>query len=291
VTQVMRLTPLFNAMQIWKNIPKLLPVMLAMWLCAGCSHQTRWPTVLNNRIDPSDDHTMVVANEARLAGVDRVTLRQQAGDSTLAVPGAVTHNVFHAIFVAPFSKMWDYFAEDTPTVAARKILAPNPDARRYGILRIAKWPFGRKMPYTQLFYDKAAGDPDFTVRAAAIRALNWARDPRGIDLAIRDLDDDQALVRLEAAKYLANIPSNDATPALIEHMQHDSDVDVRIACADALRNFAASDVARNLVQTLDDRDFSVSWQAHQSLMLLTGRDYGYDTRAWLDYLDAARPFG
>jgi hypothetical protein len=41
------------------------------------------------------------------------------------------------------------------------------------------------------------------------------------------------------------------------------------------------------VDVLNDDDFGVSWQARQSLELLTGQDFRYDPKAWLNYLAVA----
>ena len=67
--------------------------------------------------------------------------------------------------------------------------------------------------------------------------------------------------------------------------------DVRVACADALRNFKTKDVARALVEVMGDKQFEVSYQARKSLVLMTGHDFRYDAGKWREYLGAAaNPF-
>ena len=67
--------------------------------------------------------------------------------------------------------------------------------------------------------------------------------------------------------------------------------DVRIACADALREYKQSDVAQSLIRVLSDRDFGVAWQARRSLNLMTANDFRYDQTAWLKYLTGTeKPF-
>ena len=67
--------------------------------------------------------------------------------------------------------------------------------------------------------------------------------------------------------------------------------DVRIAAADALRNYRNLDSARTLVNLLNERDFGIAWQSHRSLVLLTRRDLRYDQAAWLQFLSSnANPF-
>jgi hypothetical protein len=68
--------------------------------------------------------------------------------------------------------------------------------------------------------------------------------------------------------------------------------DVRIAAADALRQYRTLDVARILVTYLNETDFGVAWQSRQSLIVLTGQDLQYDESAWLQYLVGPnKPFG
>lgn len=181
------------------------------------------------------------------------------------------------------------------------------DLRRTGILKLAtEYEFARVDPYTKRYWQIAQGDPDYLVRVAAIRALNRSRSRSVVQVAITALDHPHPLVRLEAAKALANVPDEKAIPALTRHLgaivdvrteagraeQQPESVDVRVACADALRNYPTRDVATALVNVLRDKQFEVSWQARKSLNLLTGHDYKYNIDKWKDFLAKdARPFG
>jgi HEAT repeat protein len=181
------------------------------------------------------------------------------------------------------------------------------DQRREGILRlVADYDFARVEPYTKRYGQIAQSDPDVLVRVAAVRALNASRDPNVTPIAIRDLDDPSVLLRLEAAKALANVPDERAIPGLTRHLAAQFEArgeggrpetavesrDVRVACADALRNYHNKDVARTLVDALREREFEVSWQARRSLILMTGHDYHYDAAKWRDFLGKTdNPFG
>jgi len=168
---------------------------------------------------------------------------------------------------------------------------PNADNRRQGILRLADYNFARRDPYTARYAQIGTRDPNPLVRAAALRALNRSRDQAAAQLYRHSLDDADPLVRLEAAKALANIPDDTAVILLAKHLDDDQSIDVRIACADALRNFKTLEASRALVEALGDRDFSIGWQARQSLTLLTGRDFRYDRGQWLEYFTTSvQPF-
>jgi hypothetical protein len=169
--------------------------------------------------------------------------------------------------------------------AVRMEDADFPDERRIGINRLVKRSYGTQPPYTTRFAQIARDDSSPLVRATTIRALNRARDASAVDLFIASLSDTEALVRLEAAKALTNIPSEKAVPELIRVVRNpQEEQDVRIAAAQALRHYKRLDVARVLVAHLQDRRFGISWQARQSLRNITGADYRYDESAWLNYL-------
>jgi hypothetical protein len=202
----------------------------------------------------------------------------------------------------------DLYLGNTPGKYARMMEDDQSgDQRRTGILRlVTDYDFARKEPYTRRYWQIAQGDPDYLVRVAAIRALDRSRSATVTPIATTALDDSNPLLRLEAAKALANIPDAKAIPALIKHMNPIIDVraesgrleavqesrDVRVACADALRNFPNRDVTTALVDVLRDKDFEVSWQARKSLVLMTGHDFKYDQNVWRDYFSKAEnPFG
>ena len=159
------------------------------------------------------------------------------------------------------------------------------DQRRKGISRLAEYDFARKPPYTTRYRQIAKNDEDYVVRAAAVRALNRARDREATQLYIDALTDPSELVRMEAAKALKNMPDPAAAGPLLDVVNKpDENRDVRIAAAEALRHYRRLDVARGLVDRLDERDFGVAWQARRSLRTITKRDFGYDEGAWLEYL-------
>lgn len=176
---------------------------------------------------------------------------------------------------------------------AKKLYEANADHRRSGIIYLSDRSPGRQDPYLRQYNIMARTDVDPLTRSMAIRALNRSRDKRAIPVFLAALEERSELVRLEAAKALANNPDPSAIPALIRHLDaQDEVVDVRIACADALRLYRTPEVAQALVRTLRERNFGIAWQARQSLMLMTGKDFRYDTAAWLTHLSGTnKPFG
>jgi hypothetical protein len=225
----------------------------------------------------------VADNQQRLAGEDHRV-------KSLALHPLTAIGVgFNAAFIHPLGQLFDAISHDTPGIAVRKALDPtSPDVQRQGILHLCDFDHFRRGSALTLYAHEADVAKDYTVRAAALRALNRCRAKGYTALFLHNLQDDQVLVRLEAADALGNIPDPQAIRPLIDHAQSDVSPDVRIACTEALRNFPTSDVVLALVDLLDNRDFSVAWQARQSLELLTGVDYRYDPRAWRGYLTTVK---
>ncbi len=169
----------------------------------------------------------------------------------------------------------------------------HPDRRRDAINNLVDRNYGKQAPYTDRYQQLAEFDADAGVRATALRALSRSRDASASKVFINGLDDDSGAVRLEAAKALANVPNEQAVPALIKMVNNTSEsVDVRIAAADALRHYRSLEVARTLINGLNDRDFGVAWQSRQSLRYMTGSDQRFDQTAWLNYVTGPnKPLG
>ena len=187
---------------------------------------------------------------------------------------------------------WNVSTGHSAARYAKDLFHRNPDIRRKAVYALSDQRYGRRAPYTEYYAHMAGDDRDQTVRAAAIRALNRSRDAGETGNYITQLSDPSPWVRLEAVKALANIPDPKAVPVLLKLLADESQThDIRLASADALRAYPQSDVAQGLIRVLSDRDFGVSWQARQSLNLMTARDFRYDQQAWLTYLTSAdQPF-
>jgi hypothetical protein len=267
-------------MRVW-----VVALMSASALIVGCQAMT----------SPSSART----DSAVQAG-DPVSSAYQPGppgiddDSDFDPPNPVTEAMlspfravgdgFDALF-APATLLIQKASGDTPHKAALQLQdKSSADNRRAGLNRLVDFPYAHRPPYTKVYEGMAGLDEDATVRATALRACNRSRDRAATSVFIKCLADKSELVRLEAAKGLANIPEPRAAVALAGIAGNpDESRDVRIATTDALKYYRTPEVARALCSLLNDRDFSVSWQARRSLVYLTHRDFGYDEGTWLGY--------
>jgi len=264
----------------------IVPSLCLSLLAAGC-HSADPPSAAGGASSLQDLKQQEQADE-RAARID------DDGDGTDA--GAVLRVIFAPVILTTdvIGGAFRAAEGDTPASAVRMTLDnSSPDNRRVGVYKLVEYPFARRPPYTTRYEQMAQGDSDPTVRAAALRACNRARDRRAVPVFIAGLSDPSELVRLEAAKGLANVPDSSAVPALLKVAANvEENRDVRVAAADAVKYYRSLEVARSLCVLLTDREFAVAWQARRSLVHLTGRNFGYDDAAWLGYFAGPqRPLG
>jgi hypothetical protein len=191
-------------------------------------------------------------------------------------------------------RIYYWISGDKPFDQAKNLVDPAfPDKRRQAIMFFSKHEYGRRDPYRKYYTEMARTDDHHVVRAMAIRAMNRARVREETAVYVLGLEHAHPMVRLEAAKALANMPDPAAVAGLIKHLEDaDETNDVRVAAADALRLYKTSEAAQALVRVLRDREFGVAWQARQSLRLMTGKDFRFDPGGWLAYLTGTeKPFG
>jgi hypothetical protein len=247
---------------------------------AGCSDSIPDSTA-PGPIDHDLYKDALLDNQQRLAGEDvRVVPLYRTPWEAFGVG-------FNLLIGRPIANFFDYITHDNASFAVKKMEdTRSPDNQREGMLRLTDFQFARHGIYIGGYAIFARNSTDFTVRAAGLRALNRCRAKGYTVLFLESLSDDQPLIRLEAADALSNIPDPEAVPLLMIHMGADAEpsTDVRVACADALRCYHTTEVMRALAEVLNDQDFGVAWQARQSLELMTGQDFRYDTRAWLNYI-------
>ena len=163
--------------------------------------------------------------------------------------------------------------------------SPDPDLRREAIDKLSAKDYGQREPYLK-GYAALATDPAPTVRSSAVRALGRGKDPGYVNVVLEALKDANTGVRWDAAAALDLILDPKAVEPLARTAANDDSVDVRIAATRALRHYRTREAAGALLHCLEDADFSVRFQAAESLKELTGESIPPDHRAWRDNLVA-----
>lgn len=184
----------------------------------------------------------------------------------------------------------EFFAEPTPADAASWAIDKYDADKRYrGTLLLANEPFGGRPVYMELYLDNVK-DADPSVRAAATRAIGNHGSPDNVPILVERLKDEDRLVRQEAARALQRLHNPVAIPALLQAIEETSepDVDVRSEAANALGQYADNKVVQGLIAALNDSNLAVNLNTLRSLRILTGQDFGYDRRAWLDWYNSTK---
>ncbi|GJM19971.1 MAG: hypothetical protein DHS20C14_21840 [Phycisphaeraceae bacterium] len=181
------------------------------------------------------------------------------------------------------------FSGPTPAEAAEMALDEyNPDNRFRGVQLLSNADFGGNEPYMRLYVD-AVTDADAGVRWAGVRALGRHGNPEHVEMIVGRLNDKDTLVRAEAARALQRLHDPAAVDALIRSTEPDIEPEpsVRAEAAHALGQYAQTRVVQALIERLDDPSLAVNRNTLEALTTLTGQDFKYDRRAWLDWADGA----
>ena len=121
-------------------------------------------------------------------------------------------------------------------------------------------------------------------RSALVRTLGTLATPaalEGLRIAQRD---PEPSVRVTACAAWGTRGGSEAVSALSDIIQHDDQLDVRIAAARELGNFKDQEAIPALGLALDSPDPALQHRAVQSLREVTGRDYGNSIPAWRQFV-------
>lgn len=177
------------------------------------------------------------------------------------------------------------FAPPSPTeAAAMAVNEYSPDDRQSGILLLSNAPWGGSEVYVRM-YRLALDDEDAAVRTAAVRALGLHGSPEDAVRISEQLSDPDRLVRWEAARTLQRLHNSAVVAELIRSVdgRNEEEHQVRAAAATALGQYAEQRVLDALILALDDPDLTVNAAARDSLGVLTGEDFGYEPRPWVEF--------
>jgi len=132
-------------------------------------------------------------------------------------------------------------------------------------------------------------DKNIMLRAAAVRSL--AAFPAelskpGIQFAAAD---ENSQLRIAACEALGKLGDSAAVDILAALVEHDEDVDVRLAATRELANFSDQTSLRALGIALDDPNPALQFRAVQSLKIASGRHYGDDIAMWRSWIRGEEP--
>ncbi len=156
------------------------------------------------------------------------------------------------------------------------------DRRRQGVVNLSRKDWGLREPYLKGYAMLLRTDADPSVRCVSARALGLAGDEKYLPDLVAALKDESDAVRWDAAVAMDGVTGPKAVEPLRRSALGDVSADVRRSCLRALRHYRRQDVLETLIAGLSDGDFSVRFEAHRSLVGLTGRDLGHEPGPWAD---------
>jgi HEAT repeats/PBS lyase HEAT-like repeat len=177
------------------------------------------------------------------------------------------------------------FSAPDPAQAARWAADPyDPDKRQRGMLLLANAPWGGEPVYLN-FYTTALEDEDARVRAVACLAFSLHGAPDNVPAILEKLSDPEVVVRRAAALALQRVHNPLAIDPLLKASspRSEDDTETRAAAATALGQYPDPQVIQGLIGSLRDRRLLVNKASLDSLIVLTGQDFGYDVGAWLQW--------
>lgn len=161
----------------------------------------------------------------------------------------------------------------------------DPDLRREGVLGLMQERAGKSEAAVKFFAQLAQSDPEPTVRSAAVQALAdsgkaTAVPPLGQVLTTET----NTQVRTDAAVALGKVRGPSALRPLLSRLRTDQVPEVQAACARTLGEYPHPGVVEALAAAMLNDDFSIVFEAQQSLEKLTGASF-QTSRGWNDWLD------
>ena len=168
----------------------------------------------------------------------------------------------------------------------------NPDLRREAVLELMEQRVSRSDKAVELFALLGEGDRDPTVRSAAVQGLGESGNAKAVAPLTRVLTSEpNTQVRTDAAVALGKVHGPSAVRPLLSRLREDYVSEVQAACARSLGNYPYPGVVQALVAAMLNDDFSIVFEAQQSLKKLTGVSFqtGRAWQAWLN--ENGDPFG
>ncbi len=127
-------------------------------------------------------------------------------------------------------------------------------------------------------------ESDPLVRLEMVRTLGNCPGPTAEHALRGAAKDKDADVRAEVCRALGKQPGATASEVLRERLASDSDIDVRLAAAEALGSIRDPSSVAALAVALEDRDPAMQYRAVRSLRRVAPVDLGNDVDRWRQYV-------
>jgi hypothetical protein len=126
-------------------------------------------------------------------------------------------------------------------------------------------------------------EPDPLVRESIIDAMGEFGTPMAGQVLQAGLSDADSEVRRKCCVAIGKRGEANSVELLAQVLASEPEHEVRIAAVDALGKIKSPESIKALTVALEDSDPAMQFAGVRSLQSVTGRDYGGDVSAWLEY--------
>lgn len=126
-------------------------------------------------------------------------------------------------------------------------------------------------------------EPDPLVREAIVETIAEFRTPLAAQVLEAGLADDDVEVRRQCCRALGRRGDPTAVAVLARVVSNEQNVDVRLEAVEALGAINSPDAYAALALALEDRDPALQFAGVKSMKAISGKDFGGDVNAWLQY--------
>jgi HEAT repeats len=130
-------------------------------------------------------------------------------------------------------------------------------------------------------------EPQPETRIVILQSLSQLGSPKRWEAFNAALQDKDPAVRVMACRLIGRSGSTDQTKSLDDLLISDTNLDVRLAAADALSGIPTREAALALLSGVQDSDVAVRYRCRQSLQHITGKDHGGNADEWRTEIQTA----
>lgn len=152
-----------------------------------------------------------------------------------------------------------------------------------------KMPEAEQQRLTNMLLEDIQKEEDPAMRVEILHTLTNLSNNTAAAVLKAALRDPNPLVRIAALEGWRKRGGGEAVPVLIQMMNTDKELDVRMAAARELGELRDPAAVQALGGWLDHADPAVQFRAVQSLRQITGKDFGDDVTKWKSFIQGGTP--
>lgn len=130
-------------------------------------------------------------------------------------------------------------------------------------------------------------EADVQTRIAILGSVARLESPKRVEVFIQAAADKDPSVRMASCRHLGHVASPQAAAQLDQLLVSDTNIDVRLAAADALGKISTRESAMSLLGGIEDSDVALRYRCRESLKQITGKDHAGNVAEWREEIQTA----